>query len=138
MTDAHVRSICARFGALSGFLAVAFGAFGAHALREVAAFMERAPTSVSVWQTAVLYQMVHALALLALAGLPPGLVSARHRLITGASFALGSLLFSGSLYILAVTGVSAWGMLTPVGGLLFLSGWGTLFMALWWGTDERQ
>lgn len=108
-------------GAVFGFFGVGLGAFGAHALRE--SLDERA---MQTYQTAVQYQFVHALALIGL-GLwwmqadranAPLWMSA-----PGWCFALGTLLFSGSLYALALTGVRALGAITPVGGLLFLAGW---------------
>lgn len=105
------------FGAVYGLLAVAFGAFGAHALKT-----RLSPEMLGVWHTGVEYQMYHALALL-LVGLmarqmPGPLLSA-----SGACFAAGVLLFSGSLYVLALSGIRVLGAITPFGGLLFLAGW---------------
>lgn len=103
-----------------GFLAVAFGAFGAHALRA-----RLSAELLAVYRTAVEYHFYHALALLAVAVLasvrPAPLLNA-----AGACFALGILLFSGSLYALALSGVTRLGAVTPVGGLLFLAGWALL------------
>lgn len=111
-------------GALSGFLAVAAGAFGAHALREVLT-----PDLLAAFETGARYQMYHALALLLVAALIA--VSPRPRLFATAGwcFVLGTLLFSGSLYLLALTGIRWWGAVTPVGGVLFLLGWGLLAIA---------
>ncbi|MBL4567960.1 MAG: DUF423 domain-containing protein [Porticoccus sp.] len=110
--------------ALSGFLAVALGAFGAHALRSMVA-----PEMLTVWQTAVQYQMFHVLVLLSIiiAGsrIPNILLC-----VSGWLFVAGTLLFSGSLYLLVVTGVKALGMITPIGGGLFLVGWLVLPFAL--------
>lgn len=110
--------------AISGFIAVAFGAFGAHALRASVA-----PEMLAVWQTAVQYQMFHALALfgIVVAGsrTPNKLLS-----VSGWFFVVGTLLFSGSLYALVLTGIKALGMITPMGGVLFLSGWLVLAFAL--------
>jgi uncharacterized membrane protein YgdD (TMEM256/DUF423 family) len=105
-----------RLGAALGFLAVALGAFGAHGLRDTLA---RHGTE-AVWQTAVLYHFLHALALLAL--------GARTRCPAGPAwcFVAGVTVFSGSLYVLAVTGVTKLGMITPLGGLAFLAGWAWL------------
>src|SRR5689334_1538034 len=107
-------------GALAGFLAVAFGAFGAHALRG-----RLSPEMLVVFETAVRYQMYHALAILAV-----GLVLARLGgwLFTAAGwlFTAGIVLFSGSLYALALTGVTTLGAITPLGGLAFLAGWACL------------
>ncbi|HVZ66181.1 MAG TPA: DUF423 domain-containing protein [Lacunisphaera sp.] len=101
---------------LLGFAGVALGAFGAHALKDTLA----ARGSATTWQTAVLYQLVHAVALLALAGWSGGLPHAR---AIGLCWTLGVLLFSGSLYWLALGGPRFLGPVTPLGGLLFLAGW---------------
>jgi len=112
------------FTGLSGFLAVALGAFGAHGLRGSVD-----PSLLDVWQTAVQYQMYHALALLliVLAGSLQPL-----RLLNWAAGLLiaGTLLFSGSLYALVLSGIKILGMVTPVGGVLFLLGWLVLSFAL--------
>ena len=110
-------------GALSGLLAVAAGAFGAHALRAVLT-----PDLLAVFETGARYQMYHALALLLVALLS---ATAPQRLIAAAGwcFVLGTLLFSGSLYLLALTGIRWWGAVTPVGGVCFLVGWGLLGVA---------
>ncbi len=105
--------------ALSGFLTVALGAFGAHALRET---LDAYGTDI--WNKAVLYQMFHTVALLAL-----WLIAAQKNInLTPAAWAFvaGIILFSGSLYILAVSGVKILGAVTPLGGLSFLFGWGWL------------
>jgi len=107
-------------GALAGLLGVGFGAFGAHALRG-----RLSPDMLTVFETAVRYQMYHALALLltaALAARSDGwLVS-----MAGWSFTIGIVLFSGSLYALALSGVTVFGAVTPIGGLAFLIGWACL------------
>ncbi len=102
-------------GALSAFVSVAAGAFGAHALRA-----RLAPDLLAVFETGARYQMFHALALLAVAwavGRWPGAAAA------GWLFLAGTLLFSGSLYALALTGARGLGAVTPVGGVAFLAGW---------------
>lgn len=102
---------------LFGFLGVGFGAFGAHALKA-----RLTPELLAIYRTAVEYQFWHALALLAaglLAMSRPGPMLA----LSGWSFTLGILLFSGSLYALALSGVRVLGAITPIGGLLFLAGW---------------
>lgn len=100
-----------RLGALCGALAVALGAFGAHALRPL--LVERG--SAAVWQTAVLYHLVHSAVLW---------MAARHGHRAAAlCFAAGVLLFSGSLYVLALKKVSWLGPVTPLGGILLLAGW---------------
>jgi uncharacterized membrane protein YgdD (TMEM256/DUF423 family) len=99
----------------TGFLGVLLGAFGAHALRERLSEEAR-----GWWETGVLYHLVHALALLG-ASLVPG--RGRVLLLARAAFLSGVLLFSGSLYALALGGARGLGAVTPVGGLLLLLGW---------------
>ena len=113
-------------GALGAFLAVAAGAFGAHGLRS-----QLEPAMLAVWATAADYQMYHSLALLAL-GLarPMALVPGWHRVASGC-FAAGIVLFSGSLYLLALSGIRALGMITPLGGVLFLLGWAAVVAGAW-------
>jgi len=110
-------------GAASGFVSVAAGAFGAHALRT-----RLAPDLLAVFETAVKYQLAHALALLA-CGLAMGRAAGLAAVLAGFFFLLGTVLFSGSLYALALSGVRALGVLTPLGGLAFLAGWVALFFA---------
>src|SRR5258707_536879 len=104
-----------RLGAISGFLAVAFGAFGGHFLKPM---LERSD-HVQTFQTGVQYHMYHALALLAV-GLAATHGPGRALNVAGWSFLLGTLLFSGSLYALALSGVRVLGAITPFGGVLFL------------------
>jgi uncharacterized membrane protein YgdD (TMEM256/DUF423 family) len=107
--------------ALFGASGVALGAFGAHGLRN-----HLAPSALEVWQTAVLYQLLHALALL-VAGLwlrlGAGQANQGALLTAGWSFTAGMLLFSGSLYALALGGPRLLGPLTPVGGVALIAGW---------------
>lgn len=112
-------------GALFAGLGVAAGAFGAHGLRAMLA-----EPLLLVYETAVRYQIYHALALIALAALAPRLPARRVR-ITGGLFVAGILLFSGSLYLLALTGERPLGMLTPIGGTCFLAGWVSLAWHAW-------
>lgn len=111
--------------ALFGFTGVGLGAFAAHGLKG-----QLSAEYLAVFQTGVHYQMLHALALLALAALWQRLGG---RLLTavGVCFCVGILLFSGSLYALTLSGVSSLGMITPLGGLAFLSGWLCLGLAAW-------
>ena len=116
-------------GAASGFIAVAAGAFGAHALKR------RLPEDLlPVFETGARYQMYHALALVAvglwLAKFPAPEVASPVRW-GGLLFVAGTVLFSGSLYALALSGVRVLGAITPVGGLCFLGGWLALFVAAW-------
>ncbi|HEV2764292.1 MAG TPA: DUF423 domain-containing protein [Pyrinomonadaceae bacterium] len=104
-------------GAASGFVAVAAGAFGAHALKD-----RLTPEMLNTFEVGARYQMYHALALLAAGWAqtrwPGGAASA-----AGWLFVLGTLLFSGSLYLLSLTGTRWLGAITPLGGLAFLAGW---------------
>ena len=102
-----------RLAAALAFLGVALGAFGAHALKSILA----GNGSTDAWKTAVLYHFIHALALLLLAVLP-----VTNRLSAGL-FVAGIVLFSGSLYLLALTNRGWLGVVTPIGGLCFLAGW---------------
>lgn len=110
-------------GASSAFVAVAAGAFGAHALR---ARLDAA--ALAVFETGARYQMYHALGLLAAAWAVvrwPGPWAVR----AGWLFAMGTLLFSGSLYALALGGIRWMGAVTPLGGVAFLAGWLCLALA---------
>jgi uncharacterized membrane protein YgdD (TMEM256/DUF423 family) len=113
----------AALGSVSAFVSVAAGAFGAHALK-----LRLGPDALAVWETAARYQMVHALALLAVA---QAAVSWRSPAVRSAGwlFVAGTLLFSGSLYALALTGVRGLGAVTPLGGVAFLAGWACLAWA---------
>ena len=99
--------------AILGFTGVALGAFGAHGLKDVLA----ANGTAAVWQTAVLYQLVHAVA---------SLWAAERRPLVARLWAAGVFIFSGSLYALAITNIKWLGAITPVGGVLFLIGWAML------------
>ena len=110
-------------GALMGFVGVALGAFGAHGLKgRLSAEM------LAVFETAVRYQMYHALALLVLGAMMSRL-EGRAVIVAGWSFTAGILIFSGSLYALALSGVTMLGAITPIGGLAFLIGWIALAIA---------
>lgn len=102
-----------RIAAVLGFLGVALGAFGAHGLK---AILESNAT-MAIWQTAVLYHLVHAVAALWASEKRPAVVWI---------WTAGIVIFSGSLYILAVTNVRWLGAITPIGGILFLIGWGMI------------
>ena len=110
-------------GAAAGFIGVAFGAFGAHGLRS-----RLSPEMLAVFETGVRYQMYHALAILVTA-VALGFIDARLLRVGGWLFAVGIFLFSGSLYAIALTGVTSLGMITPLGGLAFLAGWTLLIVA---------
>jgi uncharacterized membrane protein YgdD (TMEM256/DUF423 family) len=104
-------------GALSGAISVAAGAFGAHALKA-----RLSPDLLAVFETGARYQMVHALAL-GLAGWAAGRFGGGAATLAGWLFAAGTVLFSGSLYALALSGVRWLGAVTPLGGLAFVAGW---------------
>lgn len=110
-----------RIAAVLGFLGVALGAFGAHALRE-----KISPAALQIWNTAVLYHLLHAVALLAL-GLYARASGADVKLAAG-FFTAGVVIFSGSLYALALSGIKPLGAITPIGGLCFLAGWAWLVL----------
>lgn len=110
-------------GAASAGLSVAAGAFGAHALRD-----RLEPRLLEVFETGARYQMYHALALLlvgALANRFPGALATA----AGWLFVAGTVLFSGSLYAMAFTGIRALGAITPLGGVCFIAGWACLALA---------
>ena len=113
---------------LLGFFGVAFGAFGAHALRDWFAMLPDGDRRMGWWQTAVDYQMWHAPLLLALAWRKEAGVETSADV--GAYLTLaGVFLFSGSLYAMALTGLTWFGAITPVGGLCLLGGWVALLFA---------
>jgi len=107
----------------SGFLAVALGAFGAHGLQARLAEVADGAKRLSWWQTAAQYHLMHALALGLVALLVAHVPRARY---AGVAFILGTLLFSGSLYAMALGGPRWLGAVTPLGGLGFLAGWAIL------------
>ena len=112
-------------GAASAALAVLAGAFGAHALRT------RVPLDLlTVFETAVRYQMYHALGLVAVALVTERVSSAGVR-AAGWLFLAGTVCFSGSLYALSLTGIRALGAVTPIGGLCFIAGWLALATGVW-------
>ncbi len=114
-------------GALSAFVGVAAGAFGAHGLKG-----KLSPEMLTVFEVGVRYQMYHAFALIvaawALTKWPVQLISTG-----GWFFVIGTLLFSGSLYLLSMSGIKWLGAITPLGGLAFLAGWLCLAYGAWKG-----
>ena len=111
--------------AFFGFTGVALGAFAAHGLKG-----RLSEQYLAIFHTGVTYQLVHTLALFGVALLATHLPG---RLVTwaGVCFAVGIVLFSGSLYVLTMTGISKLGIITPFGGLAFLAGWLCLGLAAW-------
>lgn len=112
-------------GAIGGFLSVALGAFAAHALKSILS-----PGLLEVFRTGVDYQAMHSLALL-LTGLLGRDSDGRAWQLAGWAFASGILIFSGSLYLLALTDARWLGAITPIGGSAFLVGWGALAVTAW-------
>src|SRR6187401_667197 len=108
--------VAVRIAGVCGFFGVALGAFGAHLLKDKLAIAGTA----AIWQTAVLYHLVHTVVLLAMA-----FRTEVNRWIFGLFFA-GIVLFSGSLYVLALTDFTKLGAITPIGGACFLAGWAGL------------
>ena len=111
-----------RAGAVAGFLAVGLGAFGAHGFKERLEELGQ----LDNYQTAFEYHMAHALAVIAVGLLGLHLDRSRSIQIAGWSFLVGIVIFSGSLYILALTGLRWLGAITPIGGVAFLVGWTAL------------
>ena len=109
-------------GALSGCIVVLLGAFGAHGFKDVLDTYGK-----SIYDKAVLYQMFHTISILLL-GVIEKVNPEVQVQIVGVVFLLGILIFSGSLYILAITGMKWLGMITPIGGLFFIIGWVLLFL----------
>lgn len=105
------------FAAINGFLVVTFGAFGAHALET-----RLGADMLAVWQTGVQYQMFHVAGLIAV-HLLQSTAGTKKASFAGWCFVGGILVFSGSLYLLALSGQTWLGMITPLGGLAFLAGW---------------
>jgi uncharacterized membrane protein YgdD (TMEM256/DUF423 family) len=112
-------------GSVNAFLAVAFGAFGAHALRD-----RLAPELLAIWQTGANYHLAHALGLLLVGVLLHLHVGSFYLRWAGWLLLVGIVLFSGSLYLLALTGMRTFGMLTPLGGVSLLGGWAALAAAM--------
>ncbi len=117
-------------GSILGFLTVALGAFGAHALKQ-----SIPADSLAIFQTGVQYQGLHALALLAVGTLLYVLPQPGKLKTVGWLFTVGVVIFSGSLYALAITDKKWLGAITPLGGLCFLIGWGLL---IWSAASLRE
>src|ERR1700679_2814634 len=116
-----------RLSALMGFLAVALGAFGAHSIKTLLA----QNGTEAIWEKAAFYHFIHAVMLFVIAGRKP--------FVAGAwwSFLAGIVIFSGSLYLLAVTNEKWLGAITPIGGLSFLTGWAWLSLSPRKSTTEK-
>lgn len=112
-------------GALLGFIGVALGAFGAHALKD-----KMAPHLLNILEIGVRYQLFHALLIVVLSGLA-SVFNPQWMAGAGWLIVLGVVLFSGSLYLLALTGIKQWGAVTPVGGVTLLAGWICIVVGAW-------
>jgi uncharacterized membrane protein YgdD (TMEM256/DUF423 family) len=110
--------------AIFGFLTVALGAFGAHSLKDLLDDYGK-----SIYEKAILYQMFHSMALFAI-GLLQHFIKHHSLAAAGWGFLIGIILFSGSLYVLAITGIKWFGAITPIGGISFLFGWSYLIWIL--------
>ncbi len=113
-------------GAFSGLISVALGAFGAHALRSILEANQR----IDTFELASRYQFYHSFALLAV-GLVALQVQSKWLVYSGYGFLVGMLIFSGSLYILALTNMRWLGAITPIGGVALIAGWLFLLLAVW-------
>jgi len=116
---------------LSGLLAVALGAFGAHGLAETLG------SRADVYETALRYHFVHTLAVMAAALAPVAGAGQRACRFAGGLWLLGMVVFSGSLYGLALTGAGALGAAAPFGGIALMLGWFFLLVAVWRGPDVQ-
>ncbi|EFM10121.1 protein of unknown function DUF423 [Paenibacillus curdlanolyticus YK9] len=123
----------AAFGAVHAMLAVMLGAFGAHGLKDVLD-----SDMLDVFETGVRYQMYHALALLAVA-LLAGRAHRPQMIQRGAMLLhIGIFIFSGSLYVLSLSGIKWLGAITPLGGVAFIAGWAMIAWTLWQGRHEKN
>lgn len=113
-------------GGIGALLAVLAGAFGAHVLEA-----RLSPRALAAFRTGAEYQMIHSLALILLAALGNAPLAHPLQARAGACFLAGIVLFSGSLYVLALSGIRAFGAVTPIGGVLFIAGWFLLVLGAW-------
>jgi len=118
----------ASIGSINAFLAVAFGAFGAHALKS-----RLSPEMLSVFETAVQYHFYHALGLLAIGIIALHIPASDMLRWSGRLMFAGIILFSGSLYILSISGIKWLGAITPIGGICFLISWILLAISVYKG-----
>ena len=113
-------------GAVNAFIAVAFGAFGAHALKE-----RLSEKYLAIWETAVQYQMYHAIGLIVIGILMHSNIIGNVSQLSWAGYLMlaGIVIFSGSLYVLSLSGIGILGAITPIGGIAFLSAWVLVIIA---------
>lgn len=119
-----LKSLLLVSGVLS-FLGIAFGAIGSHLLKSIIM-----PDLLIIYETGIRYQIYHSLAIILLSLLYLK-ISKSEFLLAGNLFVFGILFFSGSLYLLAITGIRKFGMITPIGGVLFLLGWIMMLKGVW-------
>lgn len=119
------KTLWLRLIAISGALSIMFGAFGAHGLED-----RLSPSYLDTFNTAVRYQFLHTLALLGIICLPDHLVKLRTLHWVSISFAVGVLLFSGSLYLLVLFDIPSLGVITPIGGAALILGWVLLLLSV--------
>lgn len=114
-------------GAINAFLAVAFGAFGAHALKE-----KLSEKYLAIWETAVQYQMYHAIGLIIIGILMSSSIIGNVSQLNWAGYLMlaGIVIFSGSLYVLSLSGIGILGAITPIGGVAFLAAWVLVIVAV--------
>ncbi|MFD1929429.1 DUF423 domain-containing protein [Sporosarcina siberiensis] len=114
-------------GAVNAAIAVAFGAFGAHALKD-----RLTEHYLAVWETAVQYQMFHAIGLILIGILMNSSILGPSTQLTWAGYLIlaGIIIFSGSLYVLSLSGIGILGAITPIGGVAFITGWIMLIIAV--------
>lgn len=114
-------------GAINAFIAVAFGAFGAHALKE-----KLSEKYLAIWETAVQYQMYHAIGLIVIGILMSTNIIGNVSQLSWAGYLMliGIVIFSGSLYVLSLSGIGILGAITPIGGVAFLTAWLLVIVAV--------
>lgn len=114
-------------GAVNAFLAVAFGAFGAHALKE-----KLSEKYLAIWETAVQYQMYHAIGIIVIGILMSTSIIGNVSQLSWAGYLMlaGIVIFSGSLYVLSLSGIGVLGAITPIGGVAFLAAWVLVIIAV--------
>lgn len=121
--------VCAALLLLTGVIA---GAFGAHGLKRIVT-----ADMLATWNTGVLYQLIHGLGILMTSQLH-ALLNKKLLRLAGYAMLIGTLIFSGSLYLIVLTGVTRLGAITPIGGLFFLIAWAIIAIAAWSGTNSKQ
>ena len=133
-TQVMQQKLLIRCAAISGALSVALGAFGAHGLQQLESAQKITPEDIRIFETAVRYQFYHTFALLAIASLA-NILDAKYKSWSVRAFLAGIIIFSGSLYLLSLSQflfgnrLSWLGAITPLGGLLLISGWILFFLS---------